>query len=274
MAKIQLETYRNLALEGLTRRKVEVWLPPTYHEQQQKHFPVLYAMDGQNLFRSARLIGSGWRVAETITDLCTRRLIDPPIVVGISSTLNRLGDYMPEQPMSSPQAQEFLRDYLQAHDLDTSDWKGDLYLSYLVTVVKPFIERQYRVLKDPFSNVLMGSSMGGLISLYGVCEYSDEFAMAACLSTHWPITDVFMLDYLRTNLPDKGRAHFYFDHGDQDLDAQYAPWQARVDEIFEQAGYEQGKDYASWNFPGQGHHENYWAGRLHIPLTFLFGVQN
>jgi enterochelin esterase-like enzyme len=60
----------------------------------------------------------------------------------------------------------------------------DRYLKFLVEELKPEIERRYPVRKGVASTMLMGSSMGGLISLYAMSEYPQVFGAAACLSTH------------------------------------------------------------------------------------------
>ena len=273
MAEIKLDTYRKLDYPGLMHRRVDVWLPPKYHDGDETRFPVLYMQDGQNLFHPRFSIGFGWQVAETITDLAERERITPPIVVGITSTANRVGDYMPQKPFEKHWAEAAAREELSR--LSAGDEKpiGDLYLRWMVEILKPFIDRTYRTLPEKEHTAVMGSSMGALISLYALCEYPQSFGMAACLSTHWPIVGQAMLDYCRETLPPAGTHRLYFDHGTLDLDSQYGPWQEKMNALMLEKGYTEGKDWESWVFPGDGHRENYWAHRLHIPLTFLFGTE-
>ena len=108
-----------------------------------------------------------------------------------------------------------------------------------------------------------GSSMGGLISMYAVCEYPAVFGGAMCLSTHWPglmdtegkknnpVPKAF-LDYLTKNIPDPKVHKFYFDYGDETLDAQYKPFQLQADEIMEAVGYTD-KNWISREFKGLDH---------------------
>ena len=63
---------------------------------------------------------------------------------------------------------------------------SDNYLKFLVTELKPFIDKKYSVYKDMNHTFIAGSSMGGLISMYAICEYPRVFGGAACMSTHWP----------------------------------------------------------------------------------------
>lgn len=117
----------------------------------------------------------------------------------------------------------------------------------------------------------MGSSMGGLISLYAVNEYPDVFGAAACLSTHWPAVEGVVLPYLHDHLPAPGRHRFYFDHGTTTIDVLYSPIQRQVDDLMAAAGYRPGHDWLTRVFPGARHFESDWRARVHVPLTFLLG---
>ena len=127
--------------------------------------------------------------------------------------------------------------------------------------------------------------MGGLISLYALCEYPDVFGGAACMSTHLPMiasasytgaTDISrtvfeaFLSYLDDNLPEAGSCLLYTDRGDSTIDALYPPYQAVSGD---HTGYPDSihtsGTWISPVFPGASHVEHDWATRLHIPLTFL-----
>jgi enterochelin esterase-like enzyme len=144
-----------------------------------------------------------------------------------------------------------------------------------VSELKPFIDIQYSVFTDPEHTFIAGSSMGGLISIYALCEYPDVFGGVACLSTHWtgtytlvnPFPDTFF-KYLEVNLPVPGNHKIYFDHGDQTLDSLYPALQKKVDEIMEMKGYTQ-ENWKSLYFKGKDHSENSWSERFAIPLRFL-----
>jgi predicted alpha/beta superfamily hydrolase len=119
--------------------------------------------------------------------------------------------------------------------------------------------------------------MGGLISLYAICEYPDIFGGVACISTHWPgsfslennpFPDA-MMSYLSGNLPDPADHKIYFDCGDQTLDALYPALQQRIDSLMSQHGYS-GSNWLTGYFPGEDHSERSWAKRLNIPLEFFF----
>ncbi len=126
----------------------------------------------------------------------------------------------------------------------------------------------------------MGSSMGALISLYGVIEYPDVFGGAACVSTHWPSSMLLddpagneqVLDYLRASLPPPGDHKLYFDFGTAELDSDYEPHQQAVDDVLRELGYTPGPLWQTRKFEGAGHNEGAWQARAHVPLKFLLGT--
>jgi predicted alpha/beta superfamily hydrolase len=154
--------------------------------------------------------------------------------------------------------------------------KSDGYLKFIVHELKPFIDKTYSTMTGRENTFTSGSSMGGLISLYAICEYPDVFGGAACLSTHWigtsyernnPIPSLFMV-YLENNLPDPAVHKLYFDYGTETLDSLYEPYQLQADSIIVSRGYNV-SNFLSLKFNGKDHSEISWAERLHIPLVFL-----
>ena len=145
---------------------------------------------------------------------------------------------------------------------------------WLVEELKPSIDERFSVHTDPGNTFVMGSSMGGLISLYALTEYPEVFGGAGCLSTHWPSAmeaiPELMLDYLRTGLPQPGSHRVYFDHGTVGLDASYAPYQQQVDAVMVERGFSEA-DWLTLVFEGADHHEKAWAARLARPMVFLLG---
>lgn len=272
MQKITLKTHRDLNIPGLLRRPVNVWLPEQYEQNPSERFPVLYIQDGQMVFDHHNSKIGGWIIHKTISALAVEEKITPPIVVAISSTLNRLIEYLPGKALDYQQGIDSFLSYASERLDDTKREMSDKYVNWVVDTVKPTIDQQYRTLPEMENTALMGSSMGGMVSLYLLCEFPQVFSKAACLSTHWTILGDGMVAYLQDNLPDPGNHKLYFDYGDQGLDRDYGPWQAKVDALLNQKGYREGKDFASWSFPGEDHTTQAWSARIHIPLTFLFGT--
>jgi predicted alpha/beta superfamily hydrolase len=272
MQKVELETHRDLNIPGLLRRRVDVWLPEEYHDNYAQHFPVLYIQDGQMVFDQFHSRGGGWKVHQAISELAKAEKITAPIVVAIPSTINRKFEYLPAGALNYPGGRAAFEVTAKSEISTSHQQMSDQYIQWIVDTVKPAIDKRYRTLPEVENTTLMGSSLGGLISLYLLCEFPQVFGKAACLSTHWPILGEGMIAYLDEKLPEPGNHKFYFDYGSEGLDRDYAPWQMKVDSLLREKGYREGKDFASWSFPGEDHTTKAWASRVHIPLTFMFGT--
>ncbi|MCW5850065.1 MAG: alpha/beta hydrolase [Anaerolineae bacterium] len=262
-----LERYENFASAYVQPRHVDVWLPTGYADGHDR-YPVLYAHDGQNLFHAdISYTGVPWGVDETLTRLVAAGQARPAIVVGMWNTNGRAREYMPQRAFeaASPDAQASFVQFGGGPPL------SDAYLRFLTAELKPFIDKAYRTLPDQPNTLIMGSSMGGLISAYAMCEYPAVYGGAACISTHWVAAEGAVVDYLAHALPTAGRHRFYFDYGTLGTDAPYAPFQHRVDDLLRAASYTPGQDWVTRSFPGADHTEADWRARLEIPLTFLLG---
>jgi predicted alpha/beta superfamily hydrolase len=199
--------------------------------------------------------------------------VDDTIVVGIWSTADRISDYMPWHmyEAASPEYRERISRYMNGEPQSRE------YLHFIVDELKPFIDSNYRTRPGRDDTFLMGSSMGALISLYGVIEYPGVFGGAAAVSTHWPSSMMLdapeankpVLAWLHDSLPPPGNHKIYFDFGTEELDSDYEPHQQAVDDVMLDLGYEAGPLWQTRKFEGAGHNEGAWQERAHIPLEFL-----
>lgn len=248
-------------------RHVHVWLPENYAQQPKTRYSVLYMHDGQNLFDPATaMAGETWGVAEALQALMAAGHVRPTFIVGIFNHRDRWAEYLPERPLSHPAAPQLQQKFSAAF---TAPVRSDAYLRFLVEELKPFIDETYRTKPTREETFIMGSSMGGLISLYAVCEYPQMFGGAGCLSTHWPAVEGIILPYLENRLPPPGQHKLYFDYGTETLDALYEPLQKPVDALLAGKGYQQHQHCLTQKFEGAEHNEPAWRARIHIPLTFL-----
>ena len=270
----KLERFENFSYPGISPRTVDVYLPEGYSTGKKN--AVIYMHDGQMLFDSTKTWNrQEWGVDETIGNLLKEGKIRDCIVVAIwNSGQERFTDYFPQKPLEALPSR--FRDSLLHTALFPVPPRADAYLRFLVQRLKPFIDSAYSTRPDRENTFIAGSSMGGLISMYAICEYPNIFGGAACLSTHWPgvfdtinnpIPDAF-LDYLKKTIPDPKTHRFYFDHGTATLDALYGSSQSRVDKVFLSKGYNAG-NFLSRSFPGDDHSESAWRKRLFIPIEFL-----
>lgn len=150
-------------------RRVWIYLPGDYALSKNR-FPVLYMHDGQNVFDDATSYAGEWGVDECI-DSMKRKCI----VVAIDNGMDkRISEYCPY---------DFSLKSLGLSTADTLN-KGDggLYVDFLVQTLKPFIDKNYRTLRNKRNTFIAGSSMGGIISMYAVLKYPDVFGGAGVFS--------------------------------------------------------------------------------------------
>lgn len=277
-----VQRIENFQSKWIDARHVDVWLPEGYNVTEK--YAVVYMNDGQMLFDpSTTWNQQSWNVDEVAGKLQTESKTTKFIVVGIwNNGAKRHPEYFPQKPfekLTSIQKDTITKQLQKAGRVkEQFEPYSDLYLKFLVKELKPFIDRNFSTYKDKNNTFIAGSSMGGLISMYALCEYPKVFGGAACLSTHWPGTftaknnpmpDAFR-NYLKTKLPKIKKNKIYFDYGDQTLDALYPPLQQKVDEMMKENGFTE-KNWMTQFFAGKNHSEEAWAERLDVPLVFLLG---
>lgn len=276
-----IERIESFQSDYVTSRNIDIWLPEGYSES--KKYAVLYMHDGQMLFDPNKSWNKqAWDIDDTATDLMRKGKVKEFIVVGIwNGGITRHPDYFPQKPFESLSGsqKDTVTAQLQRASRQTSEAfrpQSDNYLKFIVQELKPYIDKKYSAYSNRENTFIAGSSMGGLISIYAICEYPEVFGGAAALSTHWPGT--FTLDnnpvpesflkYLQRNLPDPKKNRIYFDTGDQTLDSLYPEIQKKVDQIMISKGFEE-SNWLTKYFPGENHTEDAWSKRLNIPLEFL-----
>jgi len=269
----------NIPSEFITTRPVDVWLPNQYSED--KKYSVLYMHDGQNLFDStATWSKQEWKVDEWATKLMTEEKTKDFIVVAIHNIPQiRWQDLYPEKAMEymDVKIKDSLLKLAEKSKFNIN-FKGDEYLQFLVKELKPIIDSQFSVHTDRAHTFIMGSSMGGLMSMYAVSEYPDVFAGGACLSTHWvgamPSVNnphpKAIFRYMESNLPKAGSHKLYFDYGNKTLDQHYPKFAPRVNAILKEKGYT-ANDSKNLYFEGTDHSGKSWSQRLDQPILFLLG---
>lgn len=272
-----IKRYEQFPSKHIKPRTVDVWLPENYDSTQP--YAVLYMHDGQMLFDSTKTWnGLEWKVDETLSALQAKGQIRKTIVVATWNIPKyRFAEYFPEKALNN--LPEKLREDLVDNELMDKP-QADNYLLFLTQELKPFIDSTFATYTDRENTFIAGSSMGGLISLYAICEYPEVFGGAACLSTHWPgslriqnaTIPKAIVTYLEQKLPSPETHKIYFDYGTATLDAFYKPYQTMVNKLMKDKGYTR-KNWVTKEFTGEGHSEAAWARRLHQPLQFLLSTK-
>ena len=261
-----LERHEDFDYGPLMPRPVDVWLPRSYQAGTRpircctcttgRTFSILpshmAALIGELTRRS-----SGW--------VSTPASFHQSLSAS-GTDAQRLREFMPQEPVQSGALRTRVARFANRPE---GKLLSDAYLEFLVRQVKPFVDATYCTLPERDHTFVMGSSMGGLISLYALERYPEVFGGTGCVSTHWPVGRNGLVRAMGVALPRAGTHRLYFDYGTANLDSQYQPYQQRMDDYVRDAGYRRGKDWLTLKFPGADHSECAWRARVHLPLQFL-----
>lgn len=266
----RLVRWENFPSVHVAPRHIDIWLPAC----TQKPCAVIYLHDGQMLFDSTQTWNrKAWHIQDAVAKLIAEKKIDPVILVGIWNTPDRIMEYFPTQW----EVDTALVQHLSRRMANGKLPLGDAYLQFLVAELKPAIDSAFHTLPDAAHTAVMGSSMGGLISLYAHLSYPHVFGRAACMSTAWltflePGYAVTLAagNHLHRSLGAAGERKIYMDYGTGESDAAYERAQQWIDWIFRASGYDS-LHYQTKVFPGHVHDEAAWGERVHHPLLFLLG---
>eukprot|EP01113_Clastostelium_recurvatum_P034377 TRINITY_DN4656_c0_g1_i2.p1 TRINITY_DN4656_c0_g1~~TRINITY_DN4656_c0_g1_i2.p1 ORF type:complete len:545 (-),score=136.02 TRINITY_DN4656_c0_g1_i2:65-1633(-) len=207
-------------------REVLVYLPPSYNENFSKQYPVLIMHDGHNLFYEEKsYCGRTWKILDTMDELCTSGIIKEAIVVGIFPK-RRFFEYLPRVPEKC---------FPNHRKLKQSPGGGaDKYLDFIGKELRKSLVSRYRTLPD-FS--ILGSSYGGIISLYAWLTRPGEYTKCGCYSAslRWHEKEMFRI--AENVLGQMSRTHqdgheVYFDAGTEN-DQVYVT--AKMAELVEKA---------------------------------------
>jgi predicted alpha/beta superfamily hydrolase len=239
-------------------RDVVVWTPPGYGDPRRRH-PAIYFQDGQNIFDPATAFaGQAWLAGEATADLVRRGRIVPPILVGIGHAgEKRIDEFTPTRA-----------DY-PGLDGQTTRAAGDAkrYARFVVNELKPFIDAHYLTLPGPRTTSLVGSSMGGLVSLYTALWHPRVFGQVAALSPSlWWDNRIALRDFGSLKRPLDVR--LWLDIGTAEPGWEVVPL---FRDALIGAGWTLGDDLDYHEFPGAEHSERAWAARLPQVLEFLAG---
>lgn len=276
----KVQRFADFKSKYIDARNIDVWLPDGYSNKEK--YAVLYMHDGQMLFDAdASWNKQVWEIDEVAGKLISENKTRKFIVVGIwNNGQKRHPEYFPQKPFETLTQEQKNKITLELKEKgkinQTFNPISDNYLKFLVTELKPFIDKTFSTSREQKNTFVAGSSMGGLISMYAICEYPKVFGGAACLSTHWtgiyqlkenPIPDV-LISYLEKHLPNPKNHKIYFDYGDKTLDSLYPTLQKKADIIMKKKGFND-SNWITKFYPGDDHSEKSWSKRLDVPLEFL-----
>ena len=221
------------------KHAVRAYVPPGYHENTLKKYPVLFMQDGKNLFfPDEAFLGRDWRVGESLDLLDAMNAIDKVVVVGIHSA-DRMAEY------TKPGYEAYGRSVAEE--------------------IVPAANRRLRLIGGRRETAVMGSSLGGVVSFYMAWQWPEVFGAAACLSSTFSHKD----DLVERVLTEpRNAAKFYLDSGWPGDNFETTLAMALA---LQSRGYVYGRDFLHFAFPLEEHEETAWGSRLHLPMQLFWG---
>ncbi len=234
-------------------RGYRVFLPRGYDQHTMRRYPVLYMHDGQNVFESGAF--GSWNASGTIATLQASGRMSEVLVVAIDNGPNRL------------------RDYLPSTDSLGGTGRGESYLSFIRDTLKPVIDAQYRTRPEASWTGLMGSSMGAVISLQGVWDFTPTFTRGGLLSGAWQTCPNYLT---RVRTTPTRAVRMWLDSGDSGTSADNYWLTLGLRDHFVEgttAKYALAGPLQHAVGFGQQHNEAAWSARLPDALVHLYPGQ-
>ncbi len=246
----------------LDGRRVWIYLPPGYEEATDERYPVLYMLDGQNVFDAKTSFAGEWEVDETCERLIKAGEMRPIIVVAVANgETERVHEYTP---------------WFDRHR--QAGGGGEEHLRAFIDVLIPFVNMNCRTLEGPANTGLGGSSLGGLMAVYAGYAHPDVFGLIAGVSPVVRWDEHRLVDFVASK--ERPASRVYIDMGTREsestedtdgngVDDHIDDLRALKDALLAQ-GFVEGEDLLVVEDEGARHNEAYWAARFPAALRFLF----
>jgi len=228
-------------------RKIRVYIPPDYTRSKKK-YPVIYMHDGQNAFDEATSYAGEWRVDESLDSLFSNGDKGCIVVAIDNGGDKRLEEYSP-----------------WVHS-KYGGGVGTAYASFIVNTLKPFVDKHFRTRRDRKNTAIIGSSMGGLISMYTAMTYPEVFGKVGAFSTsYWFSDQIFLLPFGESH---KKQMRYFLIAGGKEGDTQTADMD-KMCSLLKQTGIRP-LNLKCAIFADDGHNEAFWAREFPSAYKWLF----
>lgn len=248
---VSVDNFPSEALGNL--RTLRILLPPGY-DGSGEAYPVVYMHDGQNLFsKKTAAHGMEWEADETAGRLIGGKKTRPFIIVGIDNTPARVSEYTQTRDEKSGEG-----------------GAAEEYARFLEREVVPYVDGLYRTIPRRQGRAVMGSSLGGLVSLYILATRPQTFSMAGVMSPSlwWGQRSIFGL-VERSTIP--ADAKIWLDMGMRESSEETVPDAIDMERLLQARGLRYGENLLFMLDGPAAHNEAAWARRLHNPLQWFFG---
>ena len=242
-------------LTGDTPRTAYVYVPDYWLEDRRRRFPVLYMFDGHNVFFDEdATYGKSWGMLEYLEN---SRM--PLIVAAVEC------NPFPEDSEYGGRLSEYSPFDFSDDQWGTVKGRGKVTMDWMVNEFKPYVDENYPTLSDRRHTFIAGSSMGGLMTIYALMEYSDIFSRGAALSPAVDFNPEETFEMIRN--AKIRRTHLYMDYGEKELSWRGA--KRNIPKLTETL-MKKGVLLTSRIVPQGEHNEASWERQIPIFMDVLF----
>ncbi|MBI2251377.1 MAG: esterase [Armatimonadetes bacterium] len=243
------------------KREILVYLPPGYDKKISEHYPVLYLHDGKNVFDEATSFGGiEWGLDETAEKLIKEEKMKEIIMVAIYNNEDRINEYT------------FIR------DIKHGGGKAKMYADFIIKELKPFIDKHYRTLKSASQSAILGSSLGGLCSLYIGWKNPKIFSMLGVVSPSLWWHNNAIIKLIENDRGGKKSLKIWLDMGTYESDEDknkngifdILDETRQLKKILIKKGYLLNQELYYYEDSGAIHNEDAWKRRAEKILLFFF----
>ena len=212
-------------------------------------------------YKETAFLGVEWELDDTTEYLISKERIREIIIVAIENTQHR--DF----------------EYTHVYVSQDGGGKADHYADFIMNDLKPFIDKKYRTLKDRQYTGILGSSLGGLVSLYMTWKYPNIFSMAGVVSPSvwWANRDILeMVQRTKKKPPIKiwlDIGTYEGEHKDAELNQAVLDTRELRDALIDK-GFRMHFDLEYLEAEGAEHNEASWAQRVDKILLYFFGARS
>jgi predicted alpha/beta superfamily hydrolase len=246
------------------KRKILVFLPPSYESEPNRNYKVLYTQDGQSVFdERTALHYSEWGLDEAAQRLMQKGEMEDIIIVAVSN---------------GGSAQSRSRDYTSKADQRYGGGEADRYLNFLTDELKPMVDATYRTRKDPESTGILGSSLGGLFSLYAGFQSPDTFGLVGAMSPSLWYAGQDMLQRLQQGPTDAAKPDkIWLDMGTAEADSRWSLDPVgefhRAEQAVTEMGYQPESNFFPRLIEGGEHTNEAWRNRAESFLRTMYSPE-
>lgn len=231
-------------------RKVHILLPHDYYSATEKHYPVLYMQDAQNLFGNGSAYGN-WEIDKRLSLLANQQKGDLIVVAIEHGEEARFTEYSPYKHPQKGKGQ------------------GMKYANFIVRTLKPYIDQHFRTKPERQFTGIGGSSMGGLVSIYAGFMYPEVLGKLMIFSPSLWVSPKIYFDAIEFFNPLDTKIYLYAGGKESET---MIPNVKKLKQTIEKQGLETDKIQMKLSIDPQGeHNEKRWGKEFPKAVEWLFG---